>query len=165
MAREKFKFWLDTGKDDEFLIAKQIDELKRGRLFTSTIRDGIRLICDLKEGRLDVLFELFPWVSAEFLEYMQSLQPQKTAGEIELQKRIERMEHLLLEQGNVPVASTTADLKSLAIPKLDASKSENADDDLLLVKKSQLGGNSAKNFLDAAFSLEPVMNYKTKAMR
>ena len=153
MAREKFKFWLDTGKDDELLIAGQIGELKRERLFTSTIRNGIRLICDLKEGHLDVLFELFPWVRAEFLEYMQSLQPQKTAGEIELQKRMERMEHLLLEQGNVPIASTAGSPKSLTTPKLDASLPDEVDDNLLMVKLAKSDGNSAQNFLNSAFNL------------
>jgi len=72
MARFKFNFWLDCDKDNELLLADTIDDLKRQRAFTATIRDGIRLICDLRRGSLDVLFELFPWVRAEFLDYMQA---------------------------------------------------------------------------------------------
>lgn len=65
--RERFFFWLNLEKSEEFEIADQITDLKQRRQFTKTIRDGIRLICDLRAGRLNVLFELFPWVRAEFV--------------------------------------------------------------------------------------------------
>ncbi|MGB7340845.1 MAG: hypothetical protein WBC91_18250, partial [Phototrophicaceae bacterium] len=73
-----FKFWLNLRKEDEAAIADQVEMLKNERSFTQTIRDGIRLICDLKNGKLDVLFELFPWVRAEFMEYMRDLAPAST---------------------------------------------------------------------------------------
>jgi len=73
--RLRFNFWLNMEKPEEELIADKIEVLKNERSFTSVIRNGIRLICDLREGNLDVLFELFPWVKAEFLEYMRELQP------------------------------------------------------------------------------------------
>ena len=88
--RVQHKFWLDITKNEEHALDEKIQQLKQGRGFSQTIRDALNLIWDLREGRLDVLFELFPWVRAEFLEYMQGLQPQKTAGEMELQKRMER---------------------------------------------------------------------------
>ena len=31
-------------------------------------------MCDLRNGKLDILFELFPWVRAEFMQYMHDLQ-------------------------------------------------------------------------------------------
>ena len=99
--REKFTFWLNLVKDDEFAIADQIGELKKNRTFVKTIRDGIRLVCDLRAGRLEVLFELFPWVKAEFLS---GVQPKETAGEKLLREQLERMEKLLIEQGNQPIA-------------------------------------------------------------
>ena len=58
----KFTFWLDATKADEDELIDQIEILKQQRLFAKTIRDGIRLICDLRAGQVDVLFELFPWV-------------------------------------------------------------------------------------------------------
>lgn len=71
--RLRFNFWLNMEKPEEELIADKIEGLKNERSFSSVIRDGIRLICDLREGKLDVLFELFPWVKAEFMEYMREL--------------------------------------------------------------------------------------------
>ena len=71
--RLRFTFWLDMLKEGESAVAETIDTLKKKRLFAETVRDGIRLVCDLRDGKLDVLFELFPWVRAEFLEYMREL--------------------------------------------------------------------------------------------
>lgn len=61
--RERFFFWLDVRKPDEFEVTELISELKRQRAYTSAIRDGIRLIVDLRAGRVGVLLELFPWVA------------------------------------------------------------------------------------------------------
>lgn len=96
--RVMHKFWLDVAKDDEDTLDATIHELKRKRTFTKTIRDGLRLICDLHQGRLDVLFELFPWVRAEFLSGMQ---PQETAGERALREQLERIERQLIGRGSV----------------------------------------------------------------
>lgn len=73
--RLMYRFWLNIAKPAEEVIADKIEILKNERLFSQTIRDGIRLICDLRDGRLDVLFELFPWVKAEFMEYIREVQP------------------------------------------------------------------------------------------
>lgn len=63
--RQRFVFWLDIEKDHEADIAAAIDGLKQKRSFSKTIRDGIRLIVDLRAGRTDVLFELFPLLKAK----------------------------------------------------------------------------------------------------
>ena len=63
--RLRYVFWLNLNKLDEHALAEKIGELKARRTFSRTIRDGIRLICDLRQGRTDVLAELFPWVLAE----------------------------------------------------------------------------------------------------
>ena len=63
--RQRFTFWLDLEKTNEADIAEAIDSLKRKRSFVKTIRDGIRLIIDLRAGRTEVLFELFPWIEAK----------------------------------------------------------------------------------------------------
>ena len=143
------EFWLNLHNPLEEELANVIDELKQNRLFASTIRDGIRLICDLRAGHLDILFELFPWVQAEFLEYMQSLQP--TVDETYIEKRLDRVEQLLLQQGNIPVDSTSRP-KPLKVPQV-AGPIYDETDDLLIVKKVQTDGQSARNFLDSAFGL------------
>ena len=151
--RLRQEFWLDLHKPDEAELADTIGDLKARRTFVTTVRDGIRLICDLRAGRLDVLFELFPWVRAEFLEYMASLQLQPQRQDSELRQRLERMEKLLLEQGNVPISSTASGPKPLAAPQPVSPETDSADDDLLVVKKAQSDGSSARNFLEAAFNL------------
>jgi hypothetical protein len=73
--RLRFTFWLDLSKDEEFRLSEQIEELKAKRSFAKVIRDGIRLICDLRAGRTDILLELFPWVAERF-------QPQADTSEL-----------------------------------------------------------------------------------
>ena len=57
-----FKFWLDMNKPHDEAIAEHIEQLKSDRSFTQTVRDGIRLVIDLRAGKTDVLSELFGWV-------------------------------------------------------------------------------------------------------
>ena len=100
--RLRFTFWLDMQKMDEAAIAEIIDQLKQNRSFVATIRDGIRLVADLRAGRTGVLFELFPWIK-------DTLQPAQPApAEQGLQEQIARLEALLLAQGNIPIHSPLA---------------------------------------------------------
>jgi len=95
--RLRFTFWLDLQKADEAALAETVEILKQNRSFVATIRDGIRLICDLRAGQTAVLFELFPWVR-------EAVQPVATTDQ-RLQEQIARLETLLLAQGNVPISS------------------------------------------------------------
>jgi hypothetical protein len=61
-SRVQFKFWLDILKDEQFELSMEMMLLKKRRKFTTTIRDAMRLILDLRAGRIDVLLELFPFV-------------------------------------------------------------------------------------------------------
>lgn len=90
--RLQFIFWLDIDKQSDLTVIKDIQELKKERSFTQTIRDGVRLIRDLRQGNLTVLFELFPWAKAEFVAGV--VAQQETAIQKELQKLQE-----LIEQG------------------------------------------------------------------
>ncbi|MEL6524078.1 MAG: hypothetical protein AAFQ07_00075 [Chloroflexota bacterium] len=76
IQRKRYSFWLDRRKPDERAVESLISQMKADRAFTPSIRNGLRLMADLQDGKLDVLFELFPWVRAEFLEYMRELQPE-----------------------------------------------------------------------------------------
>lgn len=53
-------FWLDLTKQDEADLADYIATLKEQRKFVTTIKQGLRLIRDLREGNVEVLIELFP---------------------------------------------------------------------------------------------------------
>jgi len=119
MARIMFRFWLDDTKQDENELIGQVETLKQKRKFTETIRQGIELITDLRNGNLDVLFKLFPWVQAEFLQYMQVLQ-WGSAGKPEngtltqerrddnIQEQLDRIEKWLLQTGNIPITSPSS---------------------------------------------------------
>ena len=162
MAGQRFRlrqvFWLDMNKPDEEHLADTIEHLKNERTFASTIRDGIRLVCDLRAGRMDVLFELFPWVRAEFLEYMQSLQPQPTAIDPDIQQQLQRLEKLLVEQGNQPIApAASSGPKPLNAPRVASPKHDDDTDDVALLKASMrkdMSTDSAENFLKSMMNLQ-----------
>ena len=149
--REKFMFWLNLIDDQEFAIAELISELKRERRFASTIRDGIRLICDLRQGKVDVLFELFPWIKTRLLAEAHSLE---TAGERALREQLERIEQQLLQQGNVPVqlpSQAESGPKAMAVPQFEKPVYNDEDD---LVIKKDTSATSAQNFINAMLTLQ-----------
>ena len=141
--RIKFMFWLDAAKADEDRLIEQIEVLKGQRLYSRTIRDGIRLICDLRAGRSDVLFELFPWVK----DGLQAA-PAVSADE-RIHAQIARLESLLLAQGNLPIESPMAGVGvDQALPRTVLRSSKP------LVKLTGSAGKAsaetvAKNFLSS----------------
>ena len=184
-----FKFWLNLRKKEDEAIADRIEILKNNRLFTQTIRDGIRIICDLRNGKLDVLFELFPWVRAEFMEYMRDLQlttpvQSNTSGlqaiqtdpnsnserkpidheqsQIKIHEQLERLEQLLLQQGNQvisgglqPIGSGVGSgLQGLNVPKIITPIYDDDDDLVMDVQKPISNGSSAQNFLQSMQALQ-----------
>ena len=149
MAREKFSFWLNLDKDEEFLLADQIFELKQERSFVATIRDGLRLIGDLRAGRLDMLLALFPWVEEAFY---QRFVGQKTGSDYALREQLAKLERLLIEQGNTPVSTHNVP-KPLAIPIIVDPIPDDADDVELTIRKAASDGRSTRNFLNSAFDL------------
>lgn len=64
--RYQFRFWLDAAKDDELELCAYHDQLKERRQWQPTIRDALRLIRDLRAGRVNVLLELFPSIERIF---------------------------------------------------------------------------------------------------
>lgn len=82
MARPRIEFWLDTNKPDEWWLLEQIPLLKKNNLFSKFVRDGLtlviqlhewkldartvyRLLADLRDGNTDVLTELFPHIRSK----------------------------------------------------------------------------------------------------
>lgn len=66
MARKRFEFWLNDQRQEDWLVYELIGNLKKPTKgqgqFTRAIREGIRLWTSLRDGQVDVLLELFPWV-------------------------------------------------------------------------------------------------------
>jgi len=151
--RLMYRFWLDMEKPNEEQLADKIELLKNARQFTATIRDGIRLICDLRAGNTDVLFELFP-------QFKTLLAPvDREAG---LKDDITRLERLILEQGSQANNSQQSALAPLTggrgIKQINtmplAAPTFDDDNDLVVVKKSEGGGKQAtQNFIKAMFAL------------
>jgi len=153
MARGRFTFWLDYNKDIELLLAETIDDLKRKRSFAKTIRDGIRLICDLRKGRVDVLFELFPWVKAEF---MAGVQPKETPGEKALREQLARLEKMLIEQGNKPLALPQPGApKQITTSQFALPRIEDDEEDLtgMVEIKRDKSTDATSNFLNSLMAL------------
>lgn len=141
--RKRYKFWLNILKDDEFELAEELDTLKKRRLFTPTIRDGIRLIIDLRKGNTDVLFELFPYLKEKFIV---SIEQNTTKVRVEdndqtsaLQQQIDRLEQLLKSKNSATFSTTNN-----VIPITETQSGPS-----ITVSKAKSSGNSAQNFLNS----------------
>jgi len=128
--RLKFMFWLDLTKDDEYELAEQIDMLKQQRRFVETIRDGIRLVVDLRAGRTERLFAMFPWLSAEV--------GAGAGGNQELQQELDRLWSAITSQ---PTDSL-------------ATGAHRQEEEVKLDVKAAKNGSSGKNFLSSLMNLQ-----------
>ncbi len=140
--RLRFTFWLDVNKPDENDLAGQIEQLKGRRSFTRTVRDGIRLMCDLRNHKLDVLLELFPWVG-DYLVHLQG--GSETIGYLGLQEQLTRLEQHLLQGGAVPVVRSLPPIPTVSLDEDD-------NQDLITVTQAK-AGDSAQNFLNSLAAL------------
>ena len=137
--RLMYKFWLNVNKPEEEALADDIELLKNERSFTKTIREGIRLICELRDGKLDFLLALFPFVVDLIFErffrseierewqkieherqrlahefavleeekrLLQAEKEQQGGASDSMSEQLERIERMLLEQGNQPIQRT-----------------------------------------------------------
>ena len=148
MARFRFSFWLDCDKDEELLLAEQIDELKHERSFTRTIRQGIRLICDLRAGRFDVLFELFPELRKCLKE-----EDQGSPEEIKaMRKQIARMERLLIQKvpNGYTLSERSLEGRTRTLPRIEVDE---FDTELIEIKPDT-SNNSGRNFLNSLTALQ-----------
>ena len=157
MARFKFNFWLDAEKDDELLLMEDIDHLKKQRLFSQTIRDGIRLMMDLRKGSFDVLIELFPDIRHHIKEPGQGYNGSNNGTDLQaIRQQLARLEQATLQQStpNQPlITDRNSGPKKLATPAVSAPIFDD-DDEALLTIKRDTSTTSADNFLKAAFALQ-----------
>jgi len=152
--RKRFVFWLDIQREDENYLAETIENLKERRSFAKTIRDGIRLIVDLRQGNTDVLAELFPWLQDRLNGEVktQSLPLQEHLGAA-FEPHMKRLEALLTS--NPRTLSVSGDGTALPLPKKVASLSNQIDDDLGITVTAVRAENSnaSQNFLESMFNL------------
>lgn len=128
--RLKFMFWLDLTKSDEYELAEQIDILKQQRRFVETIRDGIRLMVDLRAGRTERLFVMFPWLAVEV--------GQGAGSNQELQQELNRLWSAITGQ---PAGSLATGISQ-------------PEEDVRLEVRATKNGSSGKNFLSSLMNLQ-----------
>ena len=151
--RLRFTFWLDMLKPDELVLADKIELLKNERLFAKTVRDGIRLLCDLRAGRVAVLGELFPWV---FDAVAAAVEEEKGAQSSAIEAQLQRLEEFMLAQDNVPISASSASqaggTKAMNVPGLRVPEPDADDEDTIVIKRDT-STNSAHNFLNSLQNL------------
>jgi len=159
--RVMHKFWLDLRKDYEDWLDETIHTLKQERTYSQTVRDGIRLIVDLRHKKLDALLELFPWVE-NWIE--SEVQRRIAERSISIQSRIDRLEGQLdamsrMQQPQLEAGSERRMLTDNGQRPMLPGPQKNADDEddtaLLTVKKARGdNGQSAENFLKSMMNLQ-----------
>ena len=121
-------------------MADQIELLKNRRLFARTIRDGIALMVELREGRVDLLLELFPWIADAFTPAAPPA-PDLAAALTQLAATQTQLAQALQQR---PAGQGSA----LSQPPPDD------DAPLVVTKDADAGKRSAQNFIDSMFRLQ-----------
>lgn len=106
-TRKQITFLLDlaVGRDKETL--EIISEMKSKRTFRGSVIIGIRIVYELRQGRVDTLLKEFPQV----VEWLQVKVTPPDSGDIE--RRFERIERLIIEQGGNTIQPQTLIMKSV----------------------------------------------------
>lgn len=66
--RKRHEFWLNLNSAGEAEVAEIVKDLKSRRGYASAIRDGLRMVWELRQGKVDTLVKLFPWVVDAFAQ-------------------------------------------------------------------------------------------------
>ena len=146
-------FWLDMHKPEEERIADVIERLKSSRSFAKTVRDGIRLIWDLKQGRTDVLTELFPLIAAR----LAPAPALKALPDGRVQAQLARIEQMLAKQQNgfFLEERTTERTTENPLKKLQSITIDDEDEPDLIIRPATSDGNKAtENFLSSLMALQ-----------
>lgn len=63
MPRKRIEAWLCLDKAEEYdLLHRIIPELKTQRAYSAAIRDGLRIMWELRQGKTDHLLKSFPFL-------------------------------------------------------------------------------------------------------
>ena len=149
--RLRFTFWLDMHKPDEQELSETIEALKTKKLFAKTIRDGIKLVCSLMDGRLDILFDMYPWVREEF----EKRSAQRTTQALE--EQLARLEYLMGQGITLPIdmkaQHNSGGPRPLAAPSFSLPRFEDDDEATIILTKST-SNNAALNFINTMKGLQ-----------
>ncbi len=155
MARKRFEFWLNDQRQEDWLVYELIGKLKKPTKgqgqFTRAIREGIRLWTSLRDGQVDVLLELFPWVR-EALTKSAPVASVGGAGGSDLAKEIAAQ---IILQGGTPglLMGAGQGPKPLKAPNFDLPSFEDDDEPTVLIRAST-STDSSMNFVTALRSMQ-----------
>lgn len=149
--RKRVDFWLDDTHTQDVKLWKIIQKLRGKRAFSQTVKDGILIVNQLRQGKLDALLRLHPWIVDKILTTYAPPPSATDTGDLEarITARIdsalqEALLHAPSLPATTPVASgTIGQGKTFTLPLVDDSDD---DDDTIVLKKST-GTNSTRNFL------------------
>jgi hypothetical protein len=91
MARYKIQFWLNSDKIDELNVADTVAGLKQQRSFSSTVRDGIMIVNELRQGKIDLLLKLYPFVMDAITALIPPPEPPPMPDNADLIEQFRRM--------------------------------------------------------------------------
>jgi len=160
---KQFIFWLNLEDESEYAIAETIEDLKDRRQFSKSIRDGLRLIVDLSQGRTDVLRELFPSILDDINSPPSSAggnnDPTSSKSEIDaLRDEIAMLRQAVLSI-EVPEALHLAkQLTNHATPELTPTTNPKLD-----IKIAKSDDNSTQRVLNSIAALQSFGQAKTNA--
>ena len=121
---DKIRMEIRTKKGDDWLIHLAVALKSKGQL-SQVVRDGLRLIFDLRAGQVEVLLELFPFLKAQLGAFVQDI-----------------VQDIVLDK---PAKSLS--VASFAMPTFDDK------DTLVITRDERTGEDSNMNFLNAAFGM------------
>lgn len=152
-------FWLNIWKPLEGELDNQVAQLKKQRQFAETVRDGLRLILDLRAGSLSVLFELFPHLQERLTAQPAPVSQPPAPDTSELAKEIATQLILrggkdtlqMMQGGQQPDSNRTGQLtgKQLAAPSFAMPTFDDDDDTPTVIVNRSTDMSSAANFLTA----------------
>ena len=150
-------FQLFWGEEDELI--EQAAILVQQRKFTEVMRIGLKVIPALMRGDLEPLFQAFPWVRADFMAYMQELQPQpalvKSSGASpEVEKYLREILDKLDKPALQPIEGNSSGPKQLGVPQFTAPTFDDDDDLELTIGKDTRKVDVASNFLNSIAKLQ-----------
>lgn len=147
--QEQFKFSLSIHDKHDRAVRKIVEGLrKRGKL-SQSIRDGLRLLNDLRRGRTKVLLELFP-------DIIERLCPPEPKTDDDLKNEIVALRRAIAEQGRgIPDSRDNGfpEMQPAFKPLASMKKmSKPVDDDDVIEKKQVIGDMTATDNFFASFA-------------
>lgn len=143
--RKRFMFWLNINSPRDIEVARLITDLKDKNLFTKTLRDGIKLICSLREGRVDLLLKMFPFVAQYFQSQLHAQQQQQYEA---MQNQTKLMQDQIAYLKGLIESRAVAGNGGSSLPALPAPKPVDDSPIDIEVRDAKGKGSSSQNFKD-----------------